>query len=73
MSNCISLFVMVAGLSINPCHVASMEDYKNYDETPYCIIVFDTGNAWDGQHVRSVDVPCSVVQQAINDAIRSSK
>lgn len=71
--NCMALFVMVAGLSINPCHVTDLEDYTSNYDGPYCIITFDTGNAWDGQHRQSVPGNCASIQQAINNAIKESK
>lgn len=72
MGNCIALFVMVYGLSINPCHVTDLEDYDYFGE-PRCMITFDTGNAWDGQHRRVVKGICAPIRQAINDAITEMK
>lgn len=57
------VLVLIAGVFINPCTVASMNPYP-YDKNS-CVIWHNSGDAWTGQHKTIVETKCEIVAKEL--------
>ena len=68
MCSCFVGLILIAGVSINPCHISSMHDSDYYGEKQ-CVIKFNSGDAWSGQHGALVKANCAYVNERIRQAM----
>lgn len=62
------VLILIAGIYLNPCTIASMEDSTSLNfGRKSCRIYHNSGDAWSGQHNTIIKMHCSEIAKIIEE------